>query len=247
MFGVIRRSVASSSPYPMLLSQSARKFRSGSSAPARISSIVEKEVSFYSGHYGNVRNFSHMTLGCWVNLKPEGGFLSRGYHANMEASIFINSGDNVDVVVPPLAESIADGTLAKFLKMPGDRVAVDEPIAQIETDKVAMTHPMAVTNCNIDMESLISDQNRSIATLAITTLLKTGNESSVDRLMKQITNFMSDIADEFKIVVVEAIRSLCLKFPLTYRSLMNFLSNILREEGGFDYKKAIVDSIVILI
>ncbi|XP_010254880.1 PREDICTED: coatomer subunit gamma-2 [Nelumbo nucifera] len=114
-------------------------------------------------------------------------------------------------------------------------------------NKVAMTHPMAVTNCNIDMESLISDQNRSIATLAITTLLKTGNESSVDRLMKQITNFMSDIADEFKIVVVEAIRSLCLKFPLKYRTLMNFLSNILREEGGFEYKKAIVDSIVILI
>lgn len=114
-------------------------------------------------------------------------------------------------------------------------------------NKVAMTHPMAVTNCNIDMESLIGDPNRSIATLAITTLLKTGNESSVDRLMKQITNFMSDIADEFKIVVVEAIRSLCLKFPLKYRSLMNFLSNILREEGGFEYKKAIVDSIVILI
>ncbi|KAA8539097.1 hypothetical protein F0562_025789 [Nyssa sinensis] len=84
---------------------------------------------------------------------------------------------------------------------------------------VAMTHPMTVTNCNIDMESLISDQNRSIATLAITTLLKTGNESSVDRLMNQITNFMSDIADEFKIVVVEAIRSLRLKFPLKYRSL----------------------------
>ncbi|XP_077215233.1 coatomer subunit gamma-2-like isoform X2 [Tasmannia lanceolata] len=114
-------------------------------------------------------------------------------------------------------------------------------------NKVAMTRPLAVTNCNIDMESLMSDQNRSIATLAITTLLKTGNESSVDRLMKQITNFMSDIADEFKIVVVEAIRSLCLKFPLKYRSLMNFLSNILREEGGFEYKKSIVDSIVILI
>ena len=41
-------------------------------------------------------------------------------------------------------------------------------------NRVAMTHPMAVTNCNIDMESLISDANRSIATLAITTLLKTG-------------------------------------------------------------------------
>jgi coatomer protein complex subunit gamma len=42
--------------------------------------------------------------------------------------------------------------------------------------QVAMTHPMAVTNCNIDMESLITDQNRSIATLAITTLLKTGDQ-----------------------------------------------------------------------
>ena len=39
------------------------------------------------------------------------------------------------------------------------------------------------------MEALISDPNRSIATLAITTLLKTGTESSVDRLMKQISSF----------------------------------------------------------
>lgn len=36
--------------------------------------------------------------------------------------------------------------------------------------------------------------------------LQTGNESSVDRLMKQITSFMSEIPDEFKVVVVQAIR-----------------------------------------
>ena len=35
----------------------------------------------------------------------------------------------------------------------------------------------------------------------------------MERLLKQIGSFMSDIADDFKIVVVEAIRSLCLKFP----------------------------------
>ncbi len=48
----------------------------------------------------------------------------------------------------------------------------------------------------------------------------------MERLLKQIGTFMSDIADEFKIVVVEAIRSLCLKFPQKYRALMNFLSNV---------------------
>ena len=54
-------------------------------------------------------------------------------------------------------------------------------------NKVAMVHPLAVTPCNMDMEGLINDSNRSIATLAITTLLKTGSESGVERLMKQIT------------------------------------------------------------
>lgn len=73
-------------------------------------------------------------------------------------------------------------------------------------NKVAMTHPAAVTACNLDLENLITDSNRSIATLAITTLLKTGAESSVDRLMKQIATFVSEISDEFKIVVVQAIR-----------------------------------------
>lgn len=114
-------------------------------------------------------------------------------------------------------------------------------------NKVAMAHPAAVTACNIDLENLITDSNRNIATLAITTLLKTGSESSVDRLMKQITSFMSEISDEFKIVVVQSIRSLCQKFPRKHNVLMNFLSGILRDEGGFEYKKAIVDTIINVI
>ncbi|ETE65302.1 Coatomer subunit gamma [Ophiophagus hannah] len=65
-------------------------------------------------------------------------------------------------------------------------------------NKVAMKHPSAVTACNLDLENLVTDSNRSIATLAITTLLKTGSESSIDRLMKQISSFMSEISDEFK-------------------------------------------------
>lgn len=76
-------------------------------------------------------------------------------------------------------------------------------------NEVAIKHPASVAKCNDDMETLIQDSNRSIATLAITTLLKTGSESSVDRLMKQISSFMSEIPDEFKVVVVRAVRALC--------------------------------------
>ncbi len=59
-----------------------------------------------------------------------------------------------------------------------------------------------------------------------------GAESSVDRLMKQIATFVSEISDEFKVVVVQAIKSLALKFPRKHGILMNFLSSMLRDEGG---------------
>ncbi|PHH87648.1 hypothetical protein CDD83_8592 [Cordyceps sp. RAO-2017] len=107
--------------------------------------------------------------------------------------------------------------------------------------------PTAVAACNPDIELLISNSNRSIATFAITTLLKTGNEASVDRLMKQISGFMSEITDEFKVTIVEAIRTLCLKFPNKQAGMLTFLSGILRDEGGYEFKRAVVESMFDLI
>jgi coatomer protein complex subunit gamma len=112
---------------------------------------------------------------------------------------------------------------------------------------VAAKHPVVVSKCNEEMEALVSDSNRSIATLAITTLLKTGNEGSVERLMKQISSFMGEIGDEFKIVVVKAIRELCIKYPAKHRVMVSFLATFLREEGGYEFKKVIVDSVVDLM
>ncbi|KAJ5294139.1 hypothetical protein PENANT_c009G01913 [Penicillium antarcticum] len=107
--------------------------------------------------------------------------------------------------------------------------------------------PHVVNVCNPDIESLISNSNRSIATFAITTLLKTGNEASVDRLMKQISGFMADITDEFKVTIVEAIRTLCLKFPSKQAGMLVFLSGILRDEGGYEFKRTVVESMFDLI
>jgi len=46
-----------------------------------------------------------------------------------------------DVAVPALGESITEGTLAQWLKKPGDAVAADEPVATLETDKVSVDVP----------------------------------------------------------------------------------------------------------
>jgi 2-oxoglutarate dehydrogenase E2 component (dihydrolipoamide succinyltransferase) len=49
-----------------------------------------------------------------------------------------------DVEVPALGESITEGTLAQWLKKPGEAVAADEPIATLETDKVSVEVPSPV-------------------------------------------------------------------------------------------------------
>jgi 2-oxoglutarate dehydrogenase E2 component (dihydrolipoamide succinyltransferase) len=49
-----------------------------------------------------------------------------------------------DVTVPTLGESITEATLGQWLKMPGDPVKADEPIASLETDKVAVEVPSPV-------------------------------------------------------------------------------------------------------
>ena len=66
-------------------------------------------------------------------------------------------------------------------------------------------------------------------------------------MMKQISTFMNEITDEFKIVVVTAITELCVKYPQKQRVLVGFLATFLREEGGYEFKKSIVDSIIELM
>ena len=42
-------------------------------------------------------------------------------------------------------------------------------------------------------------------------------------------------------------RSLCQKFPRKHAVLMTFLSNMLREDGGIEYKRAIVNAMILII
>jgi 2-oxoglutarate dehydrogenase E2 component (dihydrolipoamide succinyltransferase) len=46
-----------------------------------------------------------------------------------------------EIKVPSLGESITEATVLKWLKRPGEAVAVDEPVAELETDKVTLEVP----------------------------------------------------------------------------------------------------------
>jgi 2-oxoglutarate dehydrogenase E2 component (dihydrolipoamide succinyltransferase) len=62
-----------------------------------------------------------------------------------------------EVKVPTLGESITEATLGQWLKMPGDPVKADEPLASLETDKVAIEVPSPVDGVMGDQLVAVGD------------------------------------------------------------------------------------------
>ena len=51
----------------------------------------------------------------------------------------------MDVLVPILGESVVEATVSKWIKKQGEFVEMDEPIVELETDKVTLEVPAAIS------------------------------------------------------------------------------------------------------
>ena len=59
----------------------------------------------------------------------------------------------VDVVMPQMGESIAEGTITRWMKQIGDAVARDEPLFEISTDKVDAEIPSPAAGKLIEIKN----------------------------------------------------------------------------------------------
>ncbi|EKE09875.1 MAG: hypothetical protein ACD_16C00100G0037 [uncultured bacterium] len=50
----------------------------------------------------------------------------------------MSSQSQKDIIVPPMGESISEATVARWLKQKGEEVVLDEPLVELETDKVTL-------------------------------------------------------------------------------------------------------------
>ena len=115
-------------------------------------------------------------------------------------------------------------------------------------NRISMVSPEKIVVCNPELESLINDSNRNISTYAITTLLKTGTSKNISSLISTITNFVHDVSDDFKIIIIDAVRTLSLNFPQEWKSILNFLIDVLKNsEGGFKFKNSIVEALIDIV
>src|SRR3954451_9340458 len=57
------------------------------------------------------------------------------------------------VNLPALGESVTEGTVTRWLKQPGDQVAVDEPLLEVSTDKVDTEIPSPVAGTLLEIKA----------------------------------------------------------------------------------------------
>ncbi len=82
----------------------------------------------------------------------------------------------VDVIMPQMGESIAEGTLSKWLKKVGDEVKRDEPIFEISTDKVDAEIPAPSAGV---LAEIIVTEGQTVAVQTVVARIETEKGASI--------------------------------------------------------------------
>src|SRR4051812_19270652 len=81
----------------------------------------------------------------------------------------------IDVVMPQMGESIAEGTIVKWLKKPGDRVERDEPLLEISTDKVDAEIPSPSSGT---LTEIIAQEGQTVAVNSVVARIGADGEAA---------------------------------------------------------------------
>ena len=79
------------------------------------------------------------------------------------------------ILVPTLGESITEATVSKWLKQVGDEVSADEPVAELETDKVNLE---ISSPCNGTLSSIKKTEGSTVEVGALLGVVQEGKASS---------------------------------------------------------------------
>ncbi|TBU07971.1 subunit gamma of coatomer complex [Hamiltosporidium magnivora] len=101
----------------------------------------------------------------------------------------------------------------------------------------------AISQANKEIEDMISDSNKTTSLLAITILLKTGNEETIDRLISLIPEFIGTLPDSFKIILISALERMTLKYKEKGKEFLEFANKALTEKGTLKFKRHLIQVI----
>ena len=94
------------------------------------------------------------------------------------------------ILVPVLGESITEATVSKWLKSEGDSVEADEPIVELETDKVNLEVPSPISGTLAEINS----KDGSVVEVGsiLGSVSENGIKSKKDREIKKIKPIINE-------------------------------------------------------
>ena len=93
---------------------------------------------------------------------------------NKETKINERKVSGMDVLVPVLGESVVEATVSKWIKKQGEFVEVDEPIVELETDKVTLEVPAAVSGI---LDNLAVSEGDTVEVGALLAIIVAGEKT----------------------------------------------------------------------
>jgi len=94
---------------------------------------------------------------------------------------------SIEVNVPILGESVSEATVATWLKKEGDRVNLDEPLVELETDKVTLEVNSPISGT---LSSILCEEGAEVEVGALLCVIDEGTETSA-QISKQASKAMS--------------------------------------------------------
>ncbi len=86
-----------------------------------------------------------------------------------------------NILVPVLGESVTEATVARWLKKEGEKVSVDEPVVELETDKVNLEVPSPVSGV---ISKINSKDGDNVEVGSILGIVSSGSNDQPEKLQK---------------------------------------------------------------
>ena len=102
----------------------------------------------------------------------------------------------VELLVPTLGESVVEATVAKWMKSPGESIDSDEPLVELETEKVTLEVPSPISGV---LKEISAKEGESVEVGALLGIIsESNNESSTKNTSLQKNKEETALADTEK-------------------------------------------------
>ncbi len=124
-----------------------------------------------------------------------------------------------DLLVPTLGESVTEATVSKWLKQVGDSVKADEPVVELETDKVSVSVPSPETGVLSEIK------------------IQAGNTVNVGTVLGSIGAKSAEAAKKESIKASESVKPKIVEAPISKKEILSPAVKRIVEEKRIDISK----------